>query len=155
MPIMDKELLLCESMSITAATTAGTAVPSTNVVYIPQVKNFKGTAMNDRVNVSGNLHLNIVCEDESLATSSGTSTVTFALYNDDTATPVDSGAAVITSAISQGSSGGYTDGKQICSIALPAGQLEPYFELKVSVATANLSTGKITAWIGGPVQQGV
>ena len=152
MPIMDKELLLCESFGIAA--TSGNSVLSTNVIYLPQVNNFKGTAVADMPNVSGNLHLNIVCEDESLVAAS-TTNVALALYNDDNATPATAGSAVVTCTISQGATGGYTDGKQICSIALPAGQLKQYYQLKVTPATANLTAGKITAWIGGPIQQGV
>ena len=53
MPIMDAQLLICESMSIAAA--AGAHTHGTNIVYIPQVKNHKGTAINDSPNNSGRL----------------------------------------------------------------------------------------------------
>jgi len=153
MSIMDAELLLCQELSIAAA--AANHTHSTNIIYIPQVKDHKGSAMDDRPNVSGKLNLNIVVEGEDLLAAVDGSVITFALYNDAGATPVDSGGdVIITHAITENTPTEHPDGTQICSIPLPSGQLHPYFELLASIATQTLSTGKITAWIGGPIQQG-
>lgn len=152
MPIMDAQLLLCESMSIAAA--AGASTKSTNVIYIPPGVDHQGAAVDDRYNVSQRLNLNIVVEDEDLLAAVDGSVVTFELFNDDSATPVDLGVAIATHALTENTPTEHPDGTQICSIPLPVGQLEAYFELKVSIATQDLSTGKITAWIGGPIQQG-
>jgi len=149
---MDSQLLLCEAQSIAAAA-AGSTV-STNVVYIPQVVDHKGVAMNDRYNVSGRLHLNIVVEDEDMLAAIDGSVVTFELYNDTDAVPTTGGDVIVTKAITENTPTEHPDGTQICSIPLPSGALKPYFGLKTSIATQALSTGKITAWIGGPIQQG-
>lgn len=152
MPIMDSQLLLCEAQSIAAAA-AGSTV-STNVVYIPQVVDHKGVAVNDRYNVSDRLHLNIVVEDENMLAAVNGSVVTFGLYNDTDDVPTTGGDVIVTKAITENTPTEHPDGTQICSIPLPSGQLKPYFGLKTSIATQTLSTGKITAWIGGPIQQG-
>lgn len=155
MPIMDEQLVFCESMSIAA--NADAHVHGTNLVYIPQVKNFKGTAIDDSPNNSGRLFWNVVVEDEDLLAAVDGSVVTFYLYNGDTGTNplVDNGGVAIASiAITENTPSEHKDGTLICSIPLPAGQLHPYFDVYVTVGTQNLSAGKITSWIGGPVQQG-
>lgn len=153
MPIMDAETLLCESMSIAAS--AGGSTDSTNIVYFPQVKDHKNDDMNQRPNVSGNLHLNIVVEDEDMLAAVDGSVVTFALYADTDATTVTTdGDVIITRNVTENTPSEHTDGTQLFCIPLPVEQIKPYLQLKVSVATQNLSTGKITAWIGPPIQQG-
>lgn len=155
MPIMDEQLVFCESMSIAA--NANAHVHGTNLVYIPQVKNFKGTAIDDSPNNSGRLFWNVVVEDEDLLAAVDGSVVTFSLYNGDTGTnPLvdNSGVAIASIAITENTPSEHKDGTLICSIPLPAGQLHPYFDVYVTVETQNLSAGKITSWIGGPVQQG-
>ena len=155
MPIMDSELLICESMSIAAS--AAAHVHGTNIVYLPQVKNFKATAIDDSPNNSGRLYWNVVVEDEDMLAAVDGSVVTFYLYNGDTGTnPLvdNSGVAIASIAVTENTPTEHPDGTLICSIPLPAGQLHPYFDIYVTVATQDLSTGKITSWIGGPVQQG-
>ena len=155
MPIMDDQLVFCESMSIAA--NAGAHVHGTNLVYIPQVKNHKGAAIDDSPNNSGRLFWNVVVEDEDMLAAVDGSVVTFSLYNGDTGSNplVDNGGVAIASiAITENTPSEHKDGTLICSIPLPAGQLHPYFDVYVTVATQNLSAGKITSWIGGPVQQG-
>lgn len=153
MSIMDAELLLCESQSIAA--TAGGSTTSTNVIYIPQVNDHTDTASNDRPNVSDRLHLNVVVEDEDLLAAVDGSVVTIALYNDTDAVPTTGGDVIITKDITVNTPAvNYVDGTQIMSTPLPSTLLKPYFGLLSSVATQDLSTGKITAWIGTPIQQG-
>lgn len=153
--MMDAQLVFCESMSIAA--TAGSHVHSTNMVSLPATYNFKGTAMDDSPNNSGNLFLNIVVEDENLTAASNSSVVTFYLYNGATGTaplPDNSGVAIMSKSISVNSTSNYPDGTLICSMPLPAGPLKRHFDLYVTVATQNLSTGKITAWLGAQPQLG-
>lgn len=155
MPIMDSQLIICEAMSIAAS--AAAHVHGTNIVYIPQIKNHKGTAIDDSPNNSGKLFWNVVVEDEDLLAAVDGSVVTFYLYNGATGTnPLidNSGVAILSKAITENTPTEHPDGTLICSIPLPAGALDQYFDIYVTVETQDLSTGKITSWIGGPVQQG-
>ena len=152
MPIMDKEMVLCESMSI--AKNAGQSTNSTYEIYIPQVKNHKGTAIDDSPNNSGRLYWNCVVEDEDMLAAAPSAACTFALYNHSASGAVAGGSVILSKVISETTTSGHPDGTLLFSIPLPAGQLDQYFEMKVAIATQNLSKGKITSWIGGPVQQG-
>ena len=152
MPIMDAELVFAESTSI-AASAAGSTV-LTDVVTIPQVNDHTDTAQNDRPNVSGRLHWNCVVEDEDLLAAVDGSVLTFELYNDTDTTPTTGGDAILTHTVTANTPTDQPDGTQLFSIPLPVGQLKPYYGVKVSVATQDLSTGKVTSWIGGPIQQG-
>lgn len=151
MPIMDKELLFCESMSIAAAAAASTI--ATNVVYLPQVKDHKGSDVNNTINNTQRMCLNCVVEDEDMLAAVDGSVVTFELYNDTDAVPTTGGDVIITKAITENTPSEHPDGTQLFSIPLPLGKLKPYFGLKIGVATQELSTGKITAWIGPATQQ--
>jgi hypothetical protein len=147
---MDSQLLLSEAQDVKA--NSGATVTSTNAVYIPQVKDHTGTARSDRPNVSDRLHLNCVVEDT--AWVGNTAVVNLALYHHTAADAVASGAVLIAvPTITLGASG-LADGYQICSIPLPVGIINPYLELKVSVTVANVTAAGLTAWIGGPIQQG-
>jgi len=153
--IMDSQLLICESMSIAAA--AGAHVHGTNIVRIPQVVDHKGVAMKDRPNVSSRLYFNVVVEDEDMVAAVDGAVVTFYLYNGATGTnPLidNAGVPILSKAVTANTTSAQPDGTLICSMPLPVEQLEEYFDIYVTVATQNLDTGKITAWIGGPVQQG-
>ena len=152
MPIMDKEMVLCESMSI--AKNADESTDSTYEIYIPQVKNHKGTAIDDSPNNSGRLYWNCVVEDEDLLAAAPSATITFSLYNHSATGAVAGGSVILSKAITETTTSGHPDGTLLFSIPLPAGQLDQYFEMNVAIATQNLSKGKVTSWIGGPVQQG-
>ncbi len=153
--IMDDQLLICESTSIAAA--AAAHVHLTNIIYLPQVYDYKKTAMDDYPNISGRLYWNCVVEDEDMLAAVDGSVVTFYLYNGDTGTNplVDNGGVAIDSvAITENTPSEHKDGTLLFSRQVPIGQLHPYFDLYVTVATQDLSTGKITCWLGGPVQGG-
>ncbi len=155
MPIMDNELVFCEELSIAGA--AGTHKHGTNLVYIPQIKNFKGTAIDDSPNNGGKLFWNVVVEGEDLLASVDGAVVTFYLYNGDTGTnPLvdNSGVAILSKAITENTPTEHPKGTQILSIPLPAGQLHPYFDIYMTVGTQELATGKITSWIGNQIQEG-
>lgn len=149
--ILDKELLLSENQSIAAA--AGAAVISTDVVHIPQVKNFKGSAGNDRPNVSGKLFLNVIVTTALVAAVNG-SVVTFELYNDTDDVPTTGGDVLFTKAVTANTTTAQPAGTVLFSVPLPGGQLKPYFGLKAGIATQALSSGNITAWLGNQIQQG-
>lgn len=152
MSIMDSQLLLCESMSIAAA--AGGSTVSTNVIDLGALVTHTGAALTDPVNVSGDLYLNIVVEDEDMLAAVDGSVVTFELYADSDTTPTTGGDVIITKAITENTPSEHKDGTQILCQALPINPIKRYLGLKVSVATQTLSTGKITAWIGHPIKQG-
>jgi hypothetical protein len=153
--IMDANLVICESMSIAAA--AAGHVHGTNVIYLPQGKDHKGVAAHSRYNVSGKLYWNVLVEDEDMLAAADGSVVTFYLYGGavETNPLVDNSGTVIDSvAITENTPTEHPDGTLLFSRAIPQGQLDEYFDMYVTVGTQNLSTGKVTAWIGGPVQQG-
>lgn len=152
MPIMDAQLLLCESMSIAAA--AAGSVVATNVVDLGQLVDHKGVNMYDRPGVNMKNCLNIVVEDEDMAAAVNGSVVTLALYNDTDAVPTTGGDVILTFDVTENTTSDHPDGTQLCCLPLPVGALKRYLGLKASIATQNLSTGKITAWIGPPIQQG-
>lgn len=152
MPIMDAQLLLCESMSI--AKNAGQSTTSTNSVYIPKPVDHKGVSMTDRPNESGRLYWNCVVEDTDLLAAVDGSVITFELFNHTAIDAVASGTAILSKVITENTPSEHKDGTLLFSIPLPAGQVDPYFEMKASIATQNLSAGAVTSWIGGPVQAG-
>lgn len=154
MPIMDAQLLFGESIDI-GSTSASASVSGTNVVYLPKVKDHKASSQNDRPNVSRDLCLNMVVEDEALTTASGSAAVTVRLYAHTAAASYVSGDQIIEKAITvDGSAANYPDGAQIMSIPLPGGQIKPYLGVNFAVATKKVTAGKITAWIGPMIQQG-
>ena len=153
--IMDSQIVLAESESIAA--NAGNHKHFTNIVRIPAVVDHKGVAMDDRYNVSGRLYWNCVVEDQDMEAAVDGSIVTFYLYNGATGTnPLidNAGVPIDSVAITENTPSEHPDGTLLFSRALPATQLKEYFDLYVTVGTQNLSTGKVTCWIGGPVQQG-
>ena len=153
MPIQDAQLMLCDTQDISAS--AAASVVGESVVYIPRGVDHTGTAENDRPNVSGRLHLNVVVEDTDLLAAVDGSVVTIALYNDTDSVPTTGGDVLITKDFTVNTPAvNYVDGTQLMSIPLPVGQLKEYYGILVSVATQDLSAGAITAWIGTPIQQG-
>lgn len=148
----DSQLVFATAVSI-AASAAGSTV-LTDVVYIPQVNDHKGTAMNDRPNVSGSLFWNCIVDGENMLAAVDGSVVTFELYADSDSTPTTGGTVILTKAITENTPTDHPDGTQLFCIPLPIGQFGPYLGVKVSVATQDLSTGKVSCWIGPPLQQG-
>lgn len=152
--MMDNDLVLCEELAV--GTSVG-SVASTYAVYIPAMKDHKGDAMDDRPNVSGRLCLNIVTEGADLVAAVDGSVLTFDLYMDTDTTPTTGGTKVITYAITVNTAAtdtNYSDGTLICSIPLPIMQMDQYLGLYMTIATQEIATGKVTAWIGTPHQQG-
>ncbi|MFA5706617.1 MAG: hypothetical protein WDA41_09710 [Candidatus Neomarinimicrobiota bacterium] len=152
MPIMDKELTFCEALDI--AGVSGTDTTGTYEVYIPQVKNHKGAAIDDSPNNSGRLFWNCVVEDADLLAGTDGSTIKCDLWCHSATGAVDSGSIILTKTITANTPTDHPDGTLLFSLPLPAGQLDQYFEVEFTIGVQTLSTGKVTSWIGGPVQQG-
>lgn len=156
MPIMDDTLLLMESAAITGS--AAATVISTNNIYLPQVKDHKGTLGNDRAFLNGDMHFNCVVEDQALDASGGSATLTIRLMEHTaaiTASNLASATQVIeVPAITVTSASSPADGTLLCSIPLPPGQRKPYLAATFAIATKKITAGKVTAWIGPATQQG-
>ncbi len=150
--IMDENLVFSESQDISG--NSGTNENSTSEIYIPRGVDHTGVAENDRPNVSSRLFWNCVVEDTDLAAASNSCALTFDLYNHSATGAVAGGSVIDSVTISVNQTSNYPDGTRVFSRALPQGQLAPYYEVKISRATQNLSTGAITMWIGGPIQEG-
>ena len=157
MPIMDAQLLFGEAIDC-GSTSASAGVLSTNNVYIPKVKDHKGSSVNDSPFNNGENFLNITTEDEAFATASGSAVVTVTCRNHTaaiTASNLASTDTILTKTMTVDASGAnYPDGGPICSLGLPLGQLKPYFVVYFAVATKKVTAGKATAWIGPPTQLG-
>ena len=152
MPIMDAELLLCEELDINGV--SGTDTNSTNEIYIPQVKNHKGTSIDDSPNNSGRLFWNCVVEGADLLAAVDGSTIKCDLYNHSATGAVAGGVIILSKTITANTPTDHPDGTLLLSIPLPAGQLDPYFEAEFTIGVQTLTTGKVTSWIGNSVQQG-
>jgi hypothetical protein len=149
---MDSTLLLCEAQSI--ATTAGAAATvSTNVIDLGAHIDHKGNSIDSRTNTTGALALNIVVEDEAILAVTNGAVVTFRLFDDTDTLPTTGGRQILEFAITATTTPAHPDGTQICSLPLPAIALSRYLGMATSVTTQDLSTGKVTAWIGPVTQQ--
>lgn len=151
MSIRDSQLILCTEQDINSA--PGTVVGE-DVVYIPQGVDHKGVAENDRLNVSNKLMLNVLVDGADLLAAVDGAVLTVALMNDSDGVPTTGGDVILTQDFTIDTPSNYEDGTQLLSVALPQGQLKEYYGILFTVATQTLSTGKISAWIGGPIQQG-
>jgi len=154
---MDAQLLFSESQDL-GSTSASAGVVSTNNVYAPQIKDFKHSNQNQRVNVSGKLYWNNVVEDEAFAGSGGSATVTVSLLAHTAAITASNYSAATTvdsfTMTADASGANYPDGQQIASRAIPQGQIAPYMAVWYAVTTKKLKTGFVTSWIGNAIQQG-
>jgi hypothetical protein len=150
MPIQDAQLLFSESQDVSA--NAGASTDSTNEVYIPAVVDHTDTSRSDRPNTSGDLYLNAVVEDTAWVGNGAVITIT--LYHHTATGAVAGGAILMTAPLITLDANGLPDGTQLFSLALPQGIINPYLEVNVAVATANLTAAGFTCWIGSPIQQG-
>lgn len=151
--MQDTQLMFCHEMAL--PTTSGTHAHSTDAVRIPAVVDHTGTAMDDRPNVSGKLFWNCTVEGEDMLAATDGAIVTFYLYNGATGTqPLidNSGVAVLSKAITENTPSEHPDGTLLFSMPLPATQFEEYWDVYITVGTQNISTGKVTSWIGPQAQ---
>lgn len=135
MAILDNKLVLSQDQAVTTATTA-----STNVIDTGVGSNWFGSAVPADYGEGGDLWLNILCT--TTTASAGASTVTFALQDSaDNASFADT--AVKTGAIGKATLvAGYT----VLRVPLPP-DLRRYIRVAYTVATADLTAGKFSAFI--------
>ncbi len=148
--MMDNELIFGEAQDVTG----GATVDSSDNVYIPQVEDGKNNNENDRPNVSTNLCLNVVVEDEDLLAGSSNRTCSIKLYADSDDTNITTDGDMVLQfdfTVNSGTSN-YPDGTRICSLPLPVNQLKPYLQAQFAESNNDISTGKLTWWIGPPHQ---
>lgn len=148
----DDQLDFATGLSIAAA--AGGSTVLTDVINLGALKTHTGTALLDRPNVSGRLHWNCIVDGEDLLAAVDGAVLTFELYADSDETPTTGGTVILSKAITENTPSEHKDGTQLFSIPLPITPFGQYLGVKVGVATQALSTGKVSCWIGPPLQQG-
>ena len=152
MPTRDAQLLFSDAQDLTTA--VGTVV-SEDVVYIPQVTDHTGTARNDRPNVQGGLHLNIIVDTIDMLAAVAGCILTINLLNDTDTTPTTGGDTILSKEITIDTPAvNFVAGTQIMSVPLPVGILKPYFGINYVVSVQDLSTGSVSAWLGPAIQNG-
>lgn len=143
MSILDKLGQMAESIAMPLTQTTakvGTAIDFGSAVN----KNWNGDTILRNLNENGKVAWQVICEDEDFA-SAGTPVITYLLVTADNAA-LDSGnvtlATVVNSTLVE-------DGDQILRGFVPPGRVcKRYLGLKATVGTADLTAGKVTAWIG-------
>ena len=145
MPIMDSELLLCEAQSIAGVATTTTV--STNVIDTGALVDHKNASLQQSI-MSGKMCWNCVVEDENMLAAVDGSVVTFRLFDDSDTTPTTGGRQILEFAVTENTPTEHPDGTKLFSIPLPAMPLSRYLGMSTNIATQDLSTGKVSAWIG-------
>jgi hypothetical protein len=145
--MMDAQWTFCKSMSI--AGNAGTATDATDCVDMGQHYDHNGVAKDDNPNVSGKNFFNVIVEDEALDAAVNNCALTITLHADtDTTTPTTDGDIIITKNITVTASSSHPAGTVLLRQSLPVEAMNKVLAVKFTRATQNLSTGKVTAWIG-------
>lgn len=148
----DDQLDFCTALSIAAAAAGSTVL--TDVIDLGALLTHTGAALTDRPNVSGRLHWNCIVDGEDMLAAVDGSVATFELYADSDSTPTTGGTVILTKAITENTPTEHPDGTQLFCIPLPITPFGRYLGVKVSIATQTLSTGKVSCWVGPPLQQG-
>lgn len=147
---MDAQLIFAEALDITD-TSSYVAINFTNVLDLGAIKDHKGDSIQHVVNAGGKTALNIIVENIALV-GDGSTTVTFSLYDHTTVTPWSGGRKLMEFTITV-SATNYPAGTQICSLPLPAMEMNRYLGVTSLVAAGDLTAGSVTAWIGPVTQQ--
>ncbi|RKY06602.1 MAG: hypothetical protein DRP56_07100, partial [Planctomycetota bacterium] len=144
--ILDNDLIMADSATLASISASGTSIIDASKVLDFGIggKNAFGTAIGPNVGEGGNVSWNVVCEDEDFA-AGGSAAVTMSLVTANDASL--SSGAVVLAAVS-GIDATPNDGDTIIRMDVPRGATKRYLGMKVLVATAALTTGKVTAWIG-------
>lgn len=145
----DAELLFGDSIDLGGINAAANA-DGTNTIWIPQVVDHKGNAMNDRPFEGGRLMLNVVVVDEDLDAATSGAELTMRLFNHTArASMTASGDQIMEQKMLTIDDAGanYPIGTVIWQAPLPAGPLKPYFGINFAVAAQNMNAGKVHAWI--------
>ena len=150
MAIMDAKLLLSEDQSI-ATSSVGTVV-STNVVDLDggNSQDAFGNATTPNVGEGGGLSFNVKCTAEDFAAgASDAPAVTVKLTTaDNTGFSASSSGNVTTLFASGAFDKTKNAGDDLVRVKVPAGTVYRYVRAEYAVATAVLTAGKVTAWLG-------
>jgi len=148
----DSQLVFTTAQAISGA--AADVIVLTDQILIPQMKDHTGTATNDRPNVSGKLFWNCIVDGADLLAAVDGCVITFDLYADSDSTPTTGGTVIDSFAVTENTPSEHKDGTYLFSRALPNGTFSPYLGVTATLTVQALSTGKVTSWIGPPLQQG-
>lgn len=151
MPIRDDLLSFTYQQSVAANANATTVL--TDVVQNPQYTDHKGNAGYEPPNVGMKMCWNCIVDGEDLLAAVDGSVLTFSLYEDDEETPTTGGTAILTKAITENTPTEHPQGTVLFSIPLPVDAIKKYLGVACAITTQNLSTGKVTSWIGPPIMQ--
>lgn len=146
--MIDSQLVLMDAQTVTC--NAASTVVGETVVYIPAVATHTGAAMDDKTFLNRNLCFHVTVDTATVAAVDGAA-VTVALYNDTDSTPTTGGTVIATTTFTENTPTEHPAGTVILSTPLPTTGLKPYFGVLVSVATQNIASGKLNAWIGPPI----
>lgn len=149
MPVKDDLLIFDTEKSI--AVNSGQTVVLTSVIPNPVITKYDGTTGNGRRGMQGDIFFNVVVEGEDVAAAADGAVVTVALMHDTDATPTTGGDTLLSFSFTANIATAQPDGTVLASMPLPLAEIKPYLGVLVSVATQNISTGKITAWLGSPI----
>lgn len=149
----DAQLIFTTAQAISGS--ANDVIVLTDQILINQVKSgLTGSLGDDRPNVSGKLHWNCIVDGADLLAAVDGCVITFRLYADSDSTPTTGGTVIDTFAITENTPSEHLDGSYLFSRALPHGTFGPYLGVTATLTVQNLTTGKVTSWIGPPLQQG-
>lgn len=137
MSIRDARLMMCNGTS--AIQNVGGPTLIGDYIDLGAQRDFYDSAKTPDIGEGGNLWLTVKVTTTLVGASS---VVTFALYHH-TAAAVASGAALITSA----DVGEATAGTTVIRQKLPAGTINRYLGICLTVASANQTAGVVDAWI--------
>lgn len=137
MAILDSKLLFAEDQAVTTAT----ATDSTNVLDLGAGYDAFGAAKIQDGGISGKLWLNIKVTEA--VTSGGSATVTFSLQSS-TAADGTFVAAWTSAAIPKAT---LVAGYSVVRMPIPMG-MSRFVKVVITPATADLTAGKFTAWLG-------
>ena len=141
--ILDAKLVICDETDITGA--VSNAVTGDVLDLGTGGTNAFGAAQTPNIGEGGGVFFNLCCAGADFANAGGTSDITFSLV-----TATDSALTTSATVLAQKTSVDQTpnDGDMIWRVSVPGGLVLRYLGLVVNVADVNLSSGKISAWIG-------
>lgn len=138
--LLDAKKILCENFDMgDAATTGGAA--TTNVLNLGLGEDAFGNDQTPDISNDGEIHLNIFCDGEDVATTGGAGVITYELKA--------SAAEAMTNAdtiVEHDGDESPNDGDVILSQPLPARTIKQYLRLDVT-SDVELSAGMISAYL--------
>jgi len=148
----DAQLIFTTGQAISGA--ANNVIVLTDQILINQAKDHTGALGNDRPNVSGDLYWNCIVDGADLLAAVDGCVITFNLYADSDSTPTTGGTVIDSFVVTENTPSEHKDGSCLFSRSLPQGTFGPYLGVTATLTVQALSTGKVTSWVGPPLQQG-